>query len=158
MNISKYLTLAEATKSQNAVRLGIDNTPNEAQLKAMTHVGINIFDPCREFVKGPLAASSFFRSRALNEATPGSSLTSQHMDGEAVDIDCDTFGNGDNLSVFLFIKDNLEFDQLILEYPDGSGKPSWIHASLKMKNNRRQVLVKLKAKYIEWKDYKTGMI
>jgi zinc D-Ala-D-Ala carboxypeptidase len=157
--ISKYLTLEEATKSPNAIRLGISNQPNEKELKAMKYTAKNLFDPVRIFVDGPLHASSFFRSQELNDATPGSSKTSQHMKGEAVDIDCDTYGNGKNIDVFHFIKDKLVFDQLILEYPDASGKPSWIHASIvEGGKNRREVLVKLKAKYIPYSQYKVGMV
>src|SRR6478736_3286846 len=96
MNISKYLTLAEATKSQNAVRLGIDNTPNEEEIENMKYVATHVFDKMREHVNGPLNASSFFICQALNDATPGSSNTSQHRFGQAIDIDCDTFNFGNN--------------------------------------------------------------
>lgn len=65
------------------------------------------------------------------------------MKGEAIDIDCDTFGHGTNLKVFNFIREHLPFDQLIAEYPDKEGNPSWVHVSLVKdpKKNRRQVLV-----------------
>lgn len=159
MKISKYLSLEEATKSQTAVRLGIDNTPNDEQLENMKYVGTEIFDPTREFVNGPLNASSFFRGQALNDAVPGSSKTSQHMTGEAVDIDADTFGYGNNNQIFDFISKNLQFDQLIGEYPDATGKFSWVHASKKRNGkNRMQRLVKLKSKYINYADWKPGMI
>ena len=158
MNISKYLTLSEAIKSPTATRLGIDNLPDEDQLVNMEYVANEIFDPVREFVGGPLHASSFFRSKALNEAVPGSSKTSQHMTGQAIDIDCDTFGVGSNLEVFYFIRNNLIFDQLILEYPDETGKPSWIHVSKTKTKNRGEVLVKLKAKYIPFSLYLVGMV
>src|SRR6187549_3799881 len=107
--ISKYLALEECTKSQNAKRLGISNLPDEVQLKAMRYVAVNVFDRVRDFINAPLAASSFFRSKELNDATPGSSKTSQHMNGEAIDIDCDVYGNGKNIDVFNFIKDELIF-------------------------------------------------
>lgn len=160
MKISKYLTLAEGIKSQTAIRKGIDNNPDADQLENMKHVATEIFDKVREFVKGPLNASSFFRSKALNSAIGGSSVTSQHMKGEAIDIDCDTFGNGTNLDVFNFIKDNMLFDQLIMEYPTADGKPSWVHVSLVRppKKNRKQVLVKLKDRYIPYSEYKVGMV
>lgn len=158
MRLSKYVTLAEAVKSQTATRLGIENNPSEDQLEAMQYVASTVFDPVREFVGGPLHASSFFRSSELNKAIGGSSSTSQHMKGEAIDIDCDTFGHGTNLQVFNFIKDNLEFDQLILEYPDKEGNPAWVHVSKKKRDNRGQVLVKLKSKYIPYSEYKVGMV
>lgn len=156
--ISKYLNYEEATKSQTATRLGIKNEPNAQQLEAMKYVAVNVFDKVREFVGGPLHASSFFRSEKLNAAIGGSSKTSQHMKGEAIDIDCDTFGHGTNQDVFNYIRVNLEYDQVIGEYPDANGKWSWVHVSLKKSGNRKQVLVKLKDKYINYSDYKIGMI
>ena len=78
------------------------------------------------------------------------------MKGEAIDIDCDLYGNSTNVEVFHYIKDNLEFDQLIGEYPDSSGNFSWVHVSLKKSGNRKQVLVKLKDRYINYSDYKIG--
>lgn len=156
MKISKYISLEEATKSQTAVRLGINNQPNEDQLEKMKYVATEVFDPVREYVGGPLHASSFFRGKELNDATPGSSKTSQHMSGEAIDIDCDTFGFGSNNSVMDFIMKNLEFDQCIGEYPDATGKFSWVHVSRKKGPNRRQVLVKLRDRYVNFQDWKTG--
>lgn len=156
--ISKYLNYEEATKSQTATRLGINNEPNPQQLESMKYVAVNVFDKVREFVGGPLHASSFFRSDKLNAAIGGSSKTSQHMKGEAIDIDCDTFGHGTNQEVFNYIRVNLDYDQVIGEYPDAKGKWSWVHVSLKKSGNRKQVLVKLKDKYINYSDYKIGMI
>jgi zinc D-Ala-D-Ala carboxypeptidase len=156
--ISKYLTYEEGIKSQTAKRLGIDNKPNKEQLENMKRIGVCVFDKVREFVEGPLHASSFFRSEELNKAIGGSSKTSQHMKGEAIDIDCDTFGNGTNNGVFDFIKDQLVFDQLIGEYPDASGNWAWVHVSLKETGNRKQVLVKLKDRYIPFDQFKKGMI
>lgn len=160
MNISKYLTLAEATKSTTATRLGIDNTPNTTQLTAMRYVAEHIFDKMREYVGAPLATTSFFRSQSLNDAVGGSSKTSQHMNGEAIDIDAGVFGNSDNTTVFNFIRSQLVFDQLILEYPDNNGKPSWVHVSLvdHPKTNRGQVLVKLREKYIPYGEWQIGMV
>jgi len=160
MNISKYLTMEEATKSPTAIANGIDNTPNDEQERNMRNIAVKIFDPVREHVGGPLHASSFFRSYDLNKKIGGSSKTSQHMAGEAIDIDADTFGNGTNLAIFDFIRNNLVFDQLILEYPDAKGKPSWIHVSLKRLpgRNRAEILVKLKDKYIHYAAYTVGMV
>jgi zinc D-Ala-D-Ala carboxypeptidase len=157
MNISKYLTYEEAIKSPNAKRLGISNEPNPEQLERMKYVATEIFDKVREFVGGPLLATSFFRSKALNDATPGSSKTSQHMTGEAIDIDCDGYDYGSNLAVFDFIRNNLIFDQVISEFPDRFGIPSWVHVSKKKIGNRGQVLVRLKDGYVNFKDYTLGM-
>lgn len=159
MKISEYLTYAEAVKSQTAIRLGINNEPTEEHLENMKFVAQKVFDPVRKFVGGPLNASSFYRSAELNKAIGGSSSTSQHMKGEAIDIDCDTFGHGSNIGVFTFIKKHLEFDQLINEYPDPAGNPSWVHVSLRRDGkNRKQILVKLKDKYIPYADWKVGMV
>ena len=138
--------------------MGIDNKPDEDQLEAMKFVARNIFDKVRVFVGGPLNASSFFRSPKLNAAIGGSSKTSQHMKGEAIDIDCDTFGFGTNNQVFDFIRKNLEYDQVIGEYPTKEGKFEWVHVSLRRDGkNRKQDLVKLKDKYIFFSDWKPGM-
>lgn len=157
MNISKYISYSEATKSPTALRLGIPNEPNEQQLKNMQLVATEIFDKVREFVGGPLHASSFFRSKELNDAVPGSSKTSQHMTGEAIDIDCDTYGYGNNLMVFDYIRHQLIFDQVISEYPNKFGIPAWVHVSRTKLNNRGQVLVKLRERYIPYSAYVVGM-
>lgn len=158
MKISRYLTLEEATKSPTAIRLGFDNMPNEKQLERMKQTARLIFDRVREHVGGPLYASSFFRSPALNAAIGGSSKISQHMDGEAVDMDADVFNYGTNVGIFYFIKDNLIFDQLVGEYPNKDGDFKWVHCSYSPNGNRGEVLIKLKEKYILLKDYKVGMV
>jgi len=158
MKVSKYLTYEEATKSQTALRKGISNDPNEEQLERMKYVAVNVFDKVREHFSVPIGVSSFYRSQELNDAVPGSSKTSQHRTGEAIDIDADIYGNVTNLDIFNYIKDNLVFDQLIGEYPDASGKWSWVHVSLKKSGNRKQVLVKLKDKYNPYDQFKVGMV
>lgn len=135
-HISKYCTYGEAIHSQTAERLGISNTPNEEQLTAMKYVAIEIFDKVREFINSPLTASSFFRSPQVNGSVGGSSKTSQHMRGEAIDM----FKAGRNKEAFDFIRANLEFDQLIWEYGDES-EPAWVHCSkVNYRPNRKMVL------------------
>jgi zinc D-Ala-D-Ala carboxypeptidase len=159
MKISEYLTYSEATKSQTAIRRGIRNDPTEEQLTNMKYVAVNVFDPVRRFVNGPLHASSFFRSKALNRAIGGSSKTSQHMKGEAIDIDADTFGYGTNAGIFTFIRKYLNHDQVIGEYPDIFGNFAWVHVSLRRDGkNRKQALVKLRDRYINYSDWKIGMV
>lgn len=138
MNLSKYITYIEATKSETAIRKGIDNSPNSEQLEAMKHVAVNLFDAVREFVGAPVHPSSFFRCLKLNAAIGGAEL-SQHMKGEAIDMDCDKYGHGTNKEIFYFVKDNLEFDQLIWEFGDEKN-PAWVHASLIKTGNRKEVL------------------
>lgn len=127
MNLSKYVTLKEAIKSNTATRHGIDNSPTPEHLEVMKRTAALLFDPVREHLDEPLGVSSFYRSYDLNKAIKGSK-TSQHCKGEAIDIDCDMFGYGTNKEVFQFIKDNLDFDQLIAEFID-DGQPAWIHVS-----------------------------
>jgi zinc D-Ala-D-Ala carboxypeptidase len=136
--ISQYATLGELTKSATALRLGIVNEPNFEQKDNLKEVCTHVFDKCREFVGGPLGINSGFRSPKLN-AKIGGSPTSQHMKGEALDIDCATFGNGTNAELFKFIKDNLEFDQLIWEFGNDK-QPDWLHVSYNRLHNRKQIL------------------
>lgn len=140
MKLSKYLSYAEGVKSQTATRLGINNTPDPQTLERMKYVASEIFDKVREHVGGPLAATSFYRSHELNKAI-GGATSSQHCKGEAIDIDADVFGNGTNKQILKYIKDNLEFDQLINEFPDKDGNPSWVHVSkVNHRPNRFQIL------------------
>ena len=137
--VSKNISYAEATRSDTAKRLGIDNTPNAEQFSNMIHVAENVFQPVREHFDAPIYVSSFFRSEALNKAIGGSS-SSTHMKGEAMDLDADVYGKVSNGVIFHYIKDNLEFDQLIWEFGD-SKNPDWVHVSLSKNNNRNQILV-----------------
>jgi zinc D-Ala-D-Ala carboxypeptidase len=138
--ISKYLTLGECVKSQSAERAGIKNIPDENQLANMKYTATHVFDKVREYVGGPLLASSFFRCPELNLLIGGASK-SQHMTGEAIDIDADHYKNGTNKTIFDFIRKNLAFDQLIWEYGD-ENLPAWVHVSLckDAKKNRGQIL------------------
>jgi len=133
MEISKYITLAEATTSQTAVRKNIANIPNAQQLESMKLVAVNVFDKVREHFGKPIRVSSFFRSLLLNNAV-GGSKTSQHVKGEAIDMQ--GMDGITNEQIFNYIKDNLDFDQLINEY-----NFSWVHVSYKKSGNRKQVLI-----------------
>lgn len=133
MQISQHITLEEATYSAQAEKLEMGNQPNTAQLEAMKLVAEKVFEPAREFMGEPLKVSSFFRSRSVN-ALVGGSKTSQHMKGEAIDIK-----SSDNAKLFKFIKDNLEFDQLIWEF--GSIiQPAWVHVSFSKNGNKKEIL------------------
>ena len=140
--ISEHITYNEATSSYLALKYGIINIPNEFQLKNMILLAEAIFEPLREFVGRPIAVTSFFRSKALNSKLKGS-RTSQHManNGAAMDLDADVYGYITNKDIFDYIKENLDFDQLIAEYPDDKGNPSWVHVSYKEKGNRKQVFI-----------------
>ena len=136
--ISKHISYKEATFSQTATRKDIDNTPSEEVLQRMKTVAENIFEPLRAYVGGPIKINSFYRSIMLNTAI-GGSKSSQHTRGEAIDID-DTLGCMSNKDMFTFIKDELDFDQLIWEFGDDEN-PAWVHVSyVSPENNRRRIL------------------
>lgn len=140
--ISKNISYKEATHSTTAKRLGIDNTPNAEQMSNMRYVAENVFQPIREHFGVPIYISSFYRSEALNRAIKGSS-SSTHIKGEAIDLDADVFGRINNAQIFNYIKDNLEFDQLIWEFGTDDN-PAWVHVSLSKRNNRNQILKAIK--------------
>ncbi len=143
--ISKNISYTEATKSVTAIKRGIDNTPDCAALANMQFVAENIFEPVRGRFCVPIAVTSFYRSPALNKAVGGSS-TSQHVKGEAMDLDADVYGVITNKYIFDYIKDNLNFDQLIWEFGDNN-EPGWVHVSLKNSGtNRKQILQAYKEK------------
>ena len=144
--ISKHITLAEATKSNTAIKLGISNLPTEEHLANMKHIAETIFEPLREHFGKPIAVSSFYRSAALNKAV-GGSMTSQHLTGEAMDIDAQIFGGLTNKEVFDWIRANCKVDQLIFE--GGTvDEPDWVHVSLtRHRANRGQVLRMSGGKY-----------
>ena len=136
--ISDHISYKEATFSQTATRKDIDNTPSEEVLQRMKTVADNIFEPLRAHVGGPIKINSFYRSIMLNTAI-GGSKSSQHTRGEAIDID-DTLGCMSNKDMFTFIKDELDFDQLIWEFGDDEN-PAWVHVSyVSPENNRRRIL------------------
>ena len=112
--ISKHISFKEATISRTATRLDIDNEPNKEQLANMKLVAEKVFEPLRKWVGGPIKINSFFRSPKLNKAIGGSSK-SQHCKGYAIDLD-DTFKHKTNAEMFNWIKDNLNFDQMIWEF------------------------------------------
>ena len=135
--ISKYISFAEATKSETAKRLDIKNTPTEEHLENMMLVAEKVFEPLREYAGHPIGVNSFYRSPELNKAIRGSSRSS-HMIGAAIDLN--SLGDKSNKELFDFIMENLTFDQLIWEF--GSDKnPAWIHISyIGEKDNRNEVL------------------
>ena len=124
--ISRHISDKEGVFSITATRRGIDNTPDEQQLINMQLLAIKVFEPLRKWVGGPIKINSFFRSVKLNKTIGGSSK-SQHCKGQAIDID-DTFGKVANSKMYQYIKDNLDFAQLIWEFGDNDN-PDWVHVS-----------------------------
>ena len=132
--ISEHISDKEGVYSITAMRRGIDNTPDEEQLTNMGLLALEVFEPLRDWVGGPIRVNSFFRSVELNKAIGGSSK-SQHCKGQAIDID-DTRCHKTNAEMFKFINDELEFDQLIWEFGDDNN-PNWIHVSYVSENDNR---------------------
>ena len=135
--ISKHITINEATFSAKAVTNKISNIPNESQLEAMQLVAEKLFEPLREWYGKPIKINSFFRSPKVNELVKGAS-NSNHLRGEAIDI---TAGSRtENKKLFDWCKANFkDFDELIFEYGDASG-PDWVHISFKSKGNRKKII------------------
>jgi zinc D-Ala-D-Ala carboxypeptidase len=140
VTLSKNFTLTEFTKSQTALRLGIDNTPSDEHLAAAKLLFENVVQPVRDHF-GPTVINSGYRGPALNEAI-GGAATSQHCRGEAVDIECPGVPNHE---VAEWIQNNLEYDQLILEfYTLGIPDSGWVHVSYIPEGNRKQSLTAVK--------------
>jgi len=141
MKISANISEAEAFKSQSAVRHGIDNTTtNEVVLANMRHVA-ELFEQIRAHFGKPIGISSFYRSPALNKKI-GGAKNSQHILGEAIDIDADIYGGVTNAQIFEFAK-TLDFDQLIWEYGDDNN-PAWVHISRKRVGKNRKQRLRIK--------------
>ena len=142
--ISKHISYKEGVYSRTATRLDIENTPNDEQLNNMVLLAEEVFEPLRSWVGGPIKINSFFRSPKLNKAI-GGSTTSQHCKGQAMDID-DTFGRATNAEMYHFIKEHLDFDQMIWEFGDDDN-PDWVHISFVSEDdNRRRCLKAYKEK------------
>jgi len=139
MKISDHISYTEAIKSNTAIRRGIDNTPGDYEITNMVGIAENIFEPLRKWVGGPIKINSMFRCEELNTAIGGSSR-SQHCQGRAIDVD-DTFGNKTNAEMFNYIKENLNFDQLIWEFGDDAN-PDWVHVSYVSKEENRNRILK----------------
>jgi len=138
MRLSKNLTLKEAIKSNTASRLGIENSPEDWEIHNLRAVAENVFQPVRDHFGVPIGVSSGYRSKALNKAIGGSKY-SQHMIGEALDIDADIYGKVTNAEIFNYIKNNLEWDQMIWEFGDDD-EPNWVHVSYKEAGHNRKQL------------------
>ena len=147
MKLSGHFSLAELTKSQTATRKGIDNKPTLEHIENLTELCVQILEPTRRNFGKPMVISSGYRSEELCEAI-GSSKNSQHAKGEAADFEM--FGL-DNKELAKYIKNNLVFDQLILEFynPDDPSS-GWVHCSYSKEENRKQSLLYNGKDYTEW--------
>lgn len=143
MKLSKNLYLSEVTKSRTAKRLGISNEPTKEHLVNLQILAEKIFQPIRNYYDCPIYISSGYRSESLNKAI-GGSKSSQHCKGQAIDIDRDGHSLPNNGQIFEFIKNNLDFDQLIWEFGSNTN-PDWVHVSYNPNGSqRKQILVAYK--------------
>ena len=141
MKLSEHLNLSEVTRSESAKRNGISNMPTEAHIANFKLLAENIFEPIRQHFRCPIIISSGYRSKELNAAI-GGSATSEHCSGEAIDIDMDGTPNGvTNKMVFDYIKDNLNFNQLIYEFGDANN-PDWVHVSYESTGKQRKQILR----------------
>ena len=136
--ISENISFKEGIFSATATRLGINNVPDKEALMNMQIIAKKIFQTLRIYVGGPIKINSFYRSPELNKKI-GGSTKSQHCKGCAIDID-DTHGLKTNMQMYHWIKDYLNFDQLIWEFGDDDN-PDWVHVSyVNDKDNRNRCL------------------
>jgi hypothetical protein len=153
MQLSKNLVLAEVMRSETAKRKGISNMPTPEHIENFKKLAENVFQPIRDHFGVPIRISSGYRSKALNTAV-GGSLSSQHCKGEAIDIDMDGT-TITNKQIFDFVKDNVNFDQMIWEFGTDTN-PDWVHVSYNSDGaQRKQILKAVKAggatKYLPFK-------
>ena len=140
MKLSENFTLHELTKSETALRKGLDNEPGEEELKNLTLLTEKILQPVREHF-GPTKVNSGFRHPDVNSAV-GGSKTSDHCKGMAADIEVPGVANAD---LAQWIVDNCEFRQVILEfYTPGIPDSGWVHVSYNPDDNKKQVLTAMK--------------
>ena len=151
-NISKNITYAEAIHSSTAKRKCIDNTPNPTQVENMKVLAEKVFQPLREWVGGSIKVNSFFRSPELNTAI-GGVASSQHCKGQAIDID-DVYGYKTNAEMYAWIKENLNFDQMIWEFGTDMN-PNWIHISYVSEEDNRNRCLKAYKDDMNKTKYKT---
>lgn len=141
MQLSNNFSLSELTKSQEAVRKGIDNTPSTEVINNLKKLVLNVLQPLRDDLGTVVSVSSGYRSPALNKAI-GGSPTSDHCKGMAADIEVPSMSN---LDLFKLIKSKFKFTQLILEfYTEGDPSSGWVHVSYDESNLKCQCLKAVK--------------
>jgi len=136
VKLTPHFTLDEMVKSQTALRLGLDNTPDPDEMESLLALCENVLEPVRIHWAKPVVINSGFRSLRVNRAI-GSRDSSQHAKGEAADIEIPGI---DNLVLYYWIAEELDFDQLILEFYNGEPSSGWVHVSYIGSENRNQTL------------------
>jgi|TARA_R100000963_G_scaffold33002_1_gene25045 zinc D-Ala-D-Ala carboxypeptidase len=137
MKLTPHFSLGEMTKSQTALRLGLDNNPDPDGVASLRTLCWQVLEPVRKHFDRPVIINSGYRAEAVNTAI-GSKPTSQHCKAQAADIE---IPGVDNLEIYQWITDRCEFDQLILEYYTGEPESGWVHVSyVSHETNRRERL------------------
>ena len=136
MQLSKHFKLEEFEKSSTAIRLNIKNKAGSGEIKNLTDLCYEVLEPVRAKFDKPIIITSGYRSPELCEAI-GSKATSQHTKGQAVDFE---IAGVNNLAIGLWLTNNVNFDQYIQEYYDGTPSSGWCHVSYVEGSNRKQVL------------------
>lgn len=149
----KYLTLADTMRSSTAIRHGLDNSISDpSHVRNIKLLCKYIYDPLCDYYKIKIPFNSWYRSQAVNRAIKGSS-GSQHLTGQAVDLDINAQNGLTNTQLFMYIRKNLPFDQLIWEFDDPTGGPAWVHVSYSPMHRReilRATKVGKRTKYIKY--------
>lgn len=141
MNLTANFSLSEMVKSETALRHDMDNTPGEVEIAAMRLLCDKILQPVREHYGKGVKVNSGFRHPEVN-AKVGGSKTSDHCKGQAADIEIPGIPNAD---LAIWIMDNLEYTQLILEfYTPGVPDSGWVHVSYDPANLKKQNLTATK--------------
>ena len=149
MQLSKHFKLEEFEKSMTATRKGIENKAGSGEIKNLTDLCYGILEPVRAKFDKPITITSGYRSPELCEAI-GSKATSQHTCNNGAAADFEIAGVS-NLKVALWIQNNCDFDQLILEYYTGEPNSGWVHVSYTENSNRKHVLT------FDGKSYTNGL-
>ena len=147
MQLSKHFKLEEFEKSSTAIRLNIKNKAGSGEIKNLTDLCYEVLEPVRAKFDKPIIITSGYRSPELCEAI-GSKATSQHTKGQAVDFE---IAGVNNLAIGLWLTNNVNFDQYIQEYYDGTPSSGWCHVSYVDGSNRKQVLT------FDGKSYTNGL-
>lgn len=137
MKLTEHFSLEELTRSETAQRYKIDNTPTAEQVENLRQLAINVLEPARLAYGAAVSVSSGFRSAVLNRRIKGAK-TSQHLRGQAADLQCRELRR-----LYLIIKEQGNFDQLLFE--TNSSGAQWIHVSYNGSKNRRQAIDNYKA-------------
>lgn len=138
MKLSQHFDLSEFTRSESAKREGLDNTPTAEHLENIKILCEKVLEPIR-LRFGSINISSGYRGKLLNHFI-GGAVNSDHCVGRAADIDMDDVATGvTNTEIFNYIKDNLDYDQLIWEFGNKE-KPDWVHVGYRLNENRKQTL------------------